>query len=311
MNRRDLLASLGGLGAASVAGCVANGSADPPDGTTKTTRTDGTNRSDETTSSTGETTTTDDGAGWGPDAETPFESVTVGDRDGVAFPDDNRAHGMRVWNDADDERSISLVLTREGDAVFDRTLQFPADGWVKLTLNEPGNYELALGVDGQERGTVAVDRTRFDCNSSVTNVTVNAEGAVDAATMTTLVACAGPKVADTSFERGDGRCGSGDEASVAFEDEVVRVDGSIETPTPCHDLSLASATLEGSESHVDGDDVLVVTVTTDGRRGGGCTDCVGNVDYEATIGFDHAYPSNVRVVHDSMGGERTVLEVPR
>lgn len=336
MKRRDLLASLTGLAAASVGGCLSNTADGSPgaggpgegDGSTDTTTTPTT--SDPTTTdprtpdppkteTTTDRTETPDGSDeidggthWGPDTEEPFETIRVGDPEGVAFPDNNRPHTVRVWNGADSQRSLGLTLRADGETVVDRTIQFPADGWVRLPLGEPAAYELAIAVEGEAAGTVSIDRTRFDCNGSWTSVAVNAEGAVDSTTGSTMMACPGPEVAGESLTLRGGECGSGGEASVAFSDEAVEITGTVRAPNPCYDLALAPVELRGAEDHEDGtDDVLVVTVTTDGQKAEMCTDCIGAIGYEATVQFEHEYPNNVRVVHDSMDGARTVSEVSR
>ncbi len=332
MKRRDVLASLGGLGTAGLAGCLAGGSDESPNGagndggndtttdpggtTTDPENDDGTTTdpdgSDDSDPPDSGTDTPDEGTGWGPETEEPFERLSIGTHDDLDFPDNNRPHTVRVWNDADEARSITLSLHGRGDVVLERTFEYPADGWVKIRLVKPASYEFAVAVEEESAGTVDVDRTRFDCNGSWTSVVVNGEGAVDSTTGSTMVACPGPEAGEPSFSQGDGECGSGGEASVEFAGEAVNVAGTVRTPTPCHDLALESADLRNAEEHSDGtDDVLVVTVTTDGTPDGPCTDCIGAVDYEATVPFEHQYPSNVRVVHSSMDEDRTVHETSR
>lgn len=320
MRRRSLLAAVGGALAAGVAGCVADGSDSPGGGPGgDDTTTDGTTTRDDTTTDDPTTTpgdpTPDPGGStnWGPDTPSPFETAAVGSREGVAFPENHLPHVVRVWNAASEPRSIGLALTDDaGQSAFDGEFEFPADGWVRLTLNEPAAYDLAVTVAGGSGGSVAVELGTFDCNDSVTNVAVDAEGAVDSTTVSTQVGCPGPAIAGESFSVGEGGCGTRDEATATFADGAVGVEGSIRTPNPCYDLALAEVRLLGAEDVADGtDDVLELVVATDGTTGEMCTECVGTVAYEASVEFENEYPSNVRVVHESERGRRTVLETAR
>jgi len=324
MKRRQLLASVGSLGALSAAGCVGNDTADAgpddregdrtddpsddttDDGTDSTTdTTDGDDGSDDTTDGDdGSNDTTDDGSRVSDDE--PVETIPVGDREGVPFPDNNGPHGVTVVNDAD-ARDLRVVLDRDGERVLDRVFELPAGRRVALTLNEPSEYEVGVGVDGRLVGTVAVERSRFDCNGSSTEVTVDADGQVDSTTVSTLVACPGPEVAGTEFEQGEGTCGGTDRATVAVDDERVNVSGAVGTPVPCYDLALSGVELEAEE--YDGrNGTLVVTVTTAGRQDGACAECLGEVSYEATVELANAYPETVRVVHVGVSGEQVVAE---
>jgi len=301
MKRRDLLATVGSVGALSVAGCVGydTAAADPEDDRTDDTTDpgDGDGRSDG-----------GDGTGSAPAQEEPVATVPVGDREGVPFPDNNRPHGLRVVNDAADARELRVVLDRDGERVLDRVFDVPAGRTVALTLNEPSEYEIAVGAGGRLFDTVTVPRSRFDCNGSTTEVTVAGDGEVASTTISTLVACPGPGVADTAFEQGEGTCGGVDQASVATDGERVRVSGTVQTPVPCYDLALSGVELIDAEEFGGPSGTLVVTVSTAGRRDGACVECVGSVSYETAVDLEHALPETVRVIHVGLGGERTVTE---
>lgn len=318
MKRRDLLAGVGTTGVLALAGCTAEGDA-PADGDEDPTDTpDETPTDRDTTQPTQEPTTDDpdqiggdDDDGWNPGSESPVETAVVGDET-VAFPENNQPHAVRVWNAAEAEREFGLTVESEGDPVLERTVTTPADEWVLVRLAEPAAYSLRITVDGAAAGTVAVERGLIDCNGSSTNVTVGPDATVTSRTVSTMLACPGPAVGETAFEHDDGACGGADRATVAFEDETVRIEGQCRTPVPCYDLALAGVELRAAEEFEDGtDDTLVVRVGTADRQPGACVECVGSVPYEATVGMDHAYPSRVRVVHESMSGPRTVTEVQR
>lgn len=102
-----------------------------------------------------------------------------------------------------------------------------------------------------------------------------------------------PRITGESFTAGDGSCATGDgegAADVTFETNTVRVDGRLATPTPCHGAALAGTTLDGT--------TLVVAVRTTDATAEVCTQCLGAVPYEATVGFEGGLPEEVRVDHD-------------
>lgn len=319
MRRRDLLAGVGTVGALALAGCTAEGDAPADEGEDPTdTPADGTPTGRDTTQPTEEPTTDDpgrigdDGNGWNPGSETPVETAVVGDPETVAFPENNRPHAVRVWNDADAGRDLGLTLATAGETILERTVAVPADGWLSLRLAEPAAYELAIAVDGEPAGTVAVRRGLIDCNGSSTNVTVGPDATVTSKTVSTMLACPGPAVGEATLEHGEGGCGGEDSAAVTFEDETVHVEGRSRTPVPCYDLALAGVELRNAEEFEDGtDDTLVVRIGTADRQPGGCVECVGSVPYEATVAMERAYPSQVRVVHEGPSGPRTVTETTR
>lgn len=110
---------------------------------------------------------------------------------------------------------------------------------------------------------------------------------------------------DARFSYSDGRCGTTEMAAIDVRESVVEVVGLIKTPTPCHKLRLAGVEYVASDDGSAGR-TMEVTVTTDGQRDGACATCVGVVSYVATIDVGDEDFDEVRVVHKSMTGERTV-----
>jgi hypothetical protein len=101
------------------------------------------------------------------------------------------------------------------------------------------------------------------------------------------------RITDTSFVAGDGECGSGEDAAdVTVDGGVVRVDGRLATPTPCHGAALAEARL------ADGGDRLVVAVRTTDPTVDVCVQCLGAVPYDLTVRVADGSPETVRVDHD-------------
>jgi hypothetical protein len=351
MQRRTLLRSLGaaGLGAA-LAGCLSNASPGgggdttapsepdtasqtPTDRHTDTRPADKRTTGDGTTSPSDEdgphtktvddedgtntpgddedaTSTPDgtDGSSWNPAAEKPFEIVEVGSRDDVSFPNNNRPHEVAVLNELDRKRDIHVSITA-GAATgpdFGRTFTFPAGGWVLVRLNVPSQYEVALRASGTTIGSATVGRQWFDCNGSRSRFGVRADGVADYEERTTLMACPGPEVAGTDLTATDRGCASKDAsgATVSFADEAVTVDGSIVTATPCRKLAIETAKFDETTGQLT---IAIGTSPSDGV----CQQCIGAVEYEASIAFEHDLPGEVVVEHRSRNGSRTVATASR
>jgi len=350
MQRRTLLRSLGavGLGAA-LAGCLSNASpggggdttapSDPDttsqtptdhhtdtrpadrrttgDGTTSPsdedaphTKTgddeDGTNTpGDENGTSTPDQT---DGSSWNPSAEKPFDIVEIGSRDGVSFPDNNRPHEVAVLNELDRERELNVSITAgtANGPDFSHTDAFPAGGWVLFRLNVPNRYEVDVSASGTPLGSATVGRQWFDCNGSRSRFGVRADTVADYEERTTLMACPGPEVAGTDLTVSDRGCASKDAsgATVSFADEAVTVDGSIVTATPCRKLAIETANVDEKTEQLT---IAIGTSPSDGV----CQQCIGAVEYEASIAFEHDLPSEVVVEHRSRNGSRTVATASR
>lgn len=292
MNRREFLHRGGALTTVvGLAGCLGSASDESLPGDVGTS--DGT-----------ETTDHDRGTDDGTDGEfsgirsvydEPFRTIPLGDRDGVPFPENNRPHDLRVWNAADSVRDVSLRVARDGEVLLDRTVDFAADAYLTVVLNEPAEYRVSVGLPDDEPTTFEVSRRSFDCNTSTTDVAVTSDGSVETITTSTLLGCYGPAVAETDLSVGRSQCGTEHSAAVAFDRERVRVDGRVRTATPRADLELAGATYDEQA------DLLTVRVrASESDDSDAGTQCVGEVSYEVTVGFDHALPGEVVVVHESM-----------
>ncbi|WP_115862908.1 hypothetical protein [Halorussus litoreus] len=303
MNRRALLRRTSPLASlACLAGCLGSASRDPATGD-RTERTT-TIRAVETTASTSGTTTepsettrddsdgSDDFSGIDPAAEDPFQSLAVGDRESVAFPDNNRPHDVRVWNDADESRELVVRVSRDATQLLDRTVEFDGDASLEVALNEPGDYQVAVGLAGEQPTTVRVERALFDCNASATDARVASDGRVETVTQSTMMGCAEPKVAAIELSVDEGTCGTENGASVSFDGEQVRVEGTVRTPDPGYDLELADANYDA-----DSGELTVQVRATEGDPVG--VQCVGEVPYEATVDFEYDLPGEVVVVHES------------
>ncbi|MFC4449365.1 hypothetical protein [Halorussus aquaticus] len=314
MNRRELLGAVGAgaTGAAGLLGARARSAGQDTETTT---------------------TTTSDGqefTGIDSSADRPFATITVGSREGVRNPENNRPHVVRVWNDSQQARTVGLRLVR-GDAdapLLDRRVEFPADGFLTVRLLDPADYALTVrpgsggGTEsGGENGgttatqtatatstasageTVEIPRAQFDCNRSRTDVAVTADGQVNSETVTTEAGCP-PEVTGRTFTAFGGSCGSADDASVSFADESVTVSGAIRAPNPCYGAQLADVSVTSA-------DTLRVVVETTEPGGGVCAQCVASVEYETHLAFRDRVPETVEVVHRRGDQTETVATVSR
>ncbi|MFT4890200.1 MAG: hypothetical protein ACI9YT_001114 [Halobacteriales archaeon] len=301
MKRRTLLGAVAGsLGAATLAGCLGDGG-DGSDG--------GDGGGPGTTTETPEprteppTTTPPNGDGFRfePGSDDPFDRLDLGDRSTVVFPDNNRPQDVRVWNAAEESREMTLVVGRDGETVLDRTVTFPADGFLTLTLQVPDDWQVVLRGDGGVLETIRIARESFDCNHIDHLVGVTADWTIHTQLLATEIACHGPSIAERSFVTEEGHCASGTEsaAAIAFEGDSVVVDGTFVTPTPCYELRLATAAYDAIDDALE----VVIAATATGDT---CVQCIGAVDYEASVGFEHELPGQVVVKHRK-NGKSTVV----
>ncbi|WP_135824544.1 hypothetical protein [Halorussus ruber] len=304
MNRRAFLQRSGGLATlAGLAGCLGSAGSDTEPADSDGKQTDG------TTHSTTDDSTTDSErrfSGVRSEEDEPFRTISVGSRDEVAFPENNKPRGLRVWNAADEAREIDLQVSRGATILVDRTVEFAADAYLTVTLNEPADYGIAVGLADGTSTTFGVERTSFDCNTTGTDVGVMPDGRVETMSMSTAMGCPSSEVASADLSVGQGTCGEENGASVAFDAESVRVDGTVRTSTPNRDLELADAGYDAETG------ALTVRVrATEGDDGEMGVQCVGQIPYEATIGFDYDLPDTVVVVHESMDETTEVARADR
>lgn len=105
-----------------------------------------------------------------------------------------------------------------------------------------------------------------------------------------------PTVTDSQVETVETGCATGDGgATVVREGEQVRVTGRLRTATPCYLARLTDATYDA-----DADRLTVAVTAERDPEAMACVDCVGEVEYEATVTFDGGLPGTVVVTH---GGE--------
>ncbi|WP_158058779.1 hypothetical protein [Halorussus halophilus] len=113
-----------------------------------------------------------------------------------------------------------------------------------------------------------------------------------------------PTLGEQSLKVTKAGCGTQkNEATVELADSKVTVTGTIPGSDSCQTATL------GDVSYSPDDGTLDVTVTTKKKEGTGvCSQCITEIDYEATFQFEGGLPSNVTVTHESMGNSETVAE---
>lgn len=219
-SRRQLLRTCGVMLPLGIAGCLGTGD-DSPGGVETTAANSGTatgdtaTTADETTTTSDETTTTsepsratttsappavrkvdpatisDRGVPTGPPvestAEEPFLAFAVGNRDGVADPENNLPHALWLWNDTDQSRAVEFSLSAGRTTLLDETFEIPARTPLGVELRDPRRYEWTVRNDGREE-TGTIPRSQFDCNHSATDVLVR-EDELKEMTITTEMWC--------------------------------------------------------------------------------------------------------------------------
>ncbi|MFC7132630.1 MULTISPECIES: hypothetical protein [Salinibaculum] len=118
-------------------------------------------------------------------------------------------------------------------------------------------------------------------------------GAGDSPTPTPTATPTPLVVTDQSIETVQSGCGSGAETVSVDTDDgdgVVVIEGRLTTPNPCHVATLKSVAYDADS------DTLRVDVGAE-STGDVCIECVGAVEYRATVAFDGGTPSTVTVTH--------------
>ncbi|WP_255167964.1 hypothetical protein [Natrononativus amylolyticus] len=212
------------------------------------------------------------------------------------------SHRLVLENDADEGREVTIEIAIDDEPAFEDILDLAAGDRLEFRLVEPTGYRLALESEDSSVD-LALEGASTDCTESETVVTLR-RGGVATRTAHTSGDCPSEEGAEGSeFEFGEGECataGATDRARIDLEDDVIRIEGVVETPTPCHRLSLAS--LETDR------ETLEVVVGVDDPAADVCIECLGAVPYTAVVDRPDPPPESVVVVHETMGERRTVAE---
>jgi len=98
-------------------------------------------------------------------------------------------------------------------------------------------------------------------------------------------------VASHEVVESSGTCGQENEASIAFEDDSVRVTGSIPASNPCHEAQIVDSTFDAESGEMD---LTMGVAKTDADV---CQECLARVGYEAVVKFTGGSARKVSVTH--------------
>lgn len=344
MQRRQFLVAVGAAGGVGVlAGCL-DGTGDLSTGST-----DDPNQSNRNGNESG---STDVDRKWLEDVE-----YEIGNRENVDFPDATLPHSVRVENASADETDVSILISDDehsrsdsGDdsdeVPFAADFSLEPDDDLTVVLNEPGTFDIRVET-ADDSATETVDERQFDCNGSSTTFEIESDG-IEVSTVSTLLACGGPRIDDYRLEHLESTCYSGDvrwgddavedteSPSKETEDDIPvdeddRNDDSdqnddIDNGDRPADVRVTtkdeSVIVEGtiqtstpcyeptleSVSFDDDDDRLTVVVDAVEDGTDVCIQCVGAVTYRVTVDFERGYPDVVDVKHDSKASNHDLKE---
>lgn len=123
------------------------------------------------------------------DPEETYKDVDIGSREGVA--DDYRPHAVVIWNEAaEPEIRLRITNSKEKTVVHHETYAIPDDTALSVSLVEPAEYIVEMGVPETEAThTLRVPCYFFDCNVSFTRIGVFAEGDIRSSVLSTTASC--------------------------------------------------------------------------------------------------------------------------
>ena len=99
-----------------------------------------------------------------------------------------------IKNTQDTARTIHLQLVRDGEVVLNRTIEFPADGLVRITVFRPGNYTLEIDPSNSARRVIdgLMNFISPYCGSQKVMVGVHPDGTVSEFTYIPRAPCKTP-----------------------------------------------------------------------------------------------------------------------
>ena len=110
-----------------------------------------------------------------------------------------------------------------------------------------------------------------------------------------------PSIESSSITTGERQCGSRNDATVAFEDAAVAIDGTVAAPDPCREAAIETAEYDAEA------DELRVAVGTAEAGDDICADCIAEVAYEARVEFADGLPGRSVVRHEGPGGDSEIV----
>lgn len=131
-----------------------------------------------------------------------YEAVELGNR--TSLPDDVRPHKVLVWNNSVTTRAVTVHVSTDTGVVLDQRYEIPADAAVTIVLQEVDTYTVTLRtVDSDTGTTIQVQKERFDCNASATQVTITEDGEFESRVVTTWLECGSSVTFPDDMNRSD------------------------------------------------------------------------------------------------------------
>lgn len=116
-------------------------------------------------------------------------SLSVGDGS-LSEGGERKPHGVTVTNPTDDTWTGRLLIVGEKRPLLDGIYTLEPEASASVTLTEAGRYQGTASIPATGgSASFEVEPDQFDCNNSSTNVTIGADGTIDATTVSTLMAC--------------------------------------------------------------------------------------------------------------------------
>jgi len=234
------------------------------------------------------------------DRHEPFETVQIGSREDVENPQQNRKRGLRITNDAEETRTFTLEVESDSVERYEASHRFGPGAALGCSLEEPATYQISVSTASRELTTFKIPREEFTCNYASTQVTIGSDWTVEQRTVTTEMACrVSPPT--RSIEIVETGCLSTDSGSASLRstNQTLVIEGSIRAPNPCFDVDIASI-----EEEADATTITIESTAPASTQP--CVSCIGEISYEATVGFSDDVPEPIRVVHRTSRGEQVV-----
>lgn len=183
MNRRQALLSIATATTVAVTGCLGTN-----ESSTTTTTADESGDTTTSVENTSDSTTTAQATGTGtaqtaalPDppfegmSADPAETYIVGEQAGTAKATPG-VHVVQVWNDSDETREVTVVVTgKKTGTQFDETVDIAAGEHLNFEFQRPDEYTVDVSGDGFST-TASVERDWNECSTSMSTMRLQANG---------------------------------------------------------------------------------------------------------------------------------------
>ncbi|MFC7073094.1 hypothetical protein ACFQJ7_12475 [Halovenus rubra] len=103
-----------------------------------------------------------------------------------------KPHHVALSNQSEQTQTVTLTIQRAESTVLDERFELTVDATVDVSLTDLDTYDAEVTVAATETTeTVTIDPAQFTCNVVRTTMSVQADGSVDSAAVSTKMACPG------------------------------------------------------------------------------------------------------------------------